>query len=88
MVLAFGDVTMSDLAVQDINRQVIGERIRRSRKEAGVSLTELARRVGVSERAVTRWQTGHLTPSLARLYAVAQVVDKPIGYFLDEETVP
>ncbi len=69
----------------ELDGRVVGEAIRRARKEAGLSNAGLARALSVGERTVTRWQAGVLTPSLPRLYAIAQTLNKPVAYFLELE---
>jgi transcriptional regulator with XRE-family HTH domain len=64
---------------------VIGARIRGARREAGLSNASFARAMSVGERTASRWQSGVLVPSLSRLYAIAQVLDKPVSYFVDEQ---
>ena len=42
----------------------IGDNIKNSRKKAGVSQAELAERLQVYQKDVSRWETGERTPSL------------------------
>lgn len=54
----------------------IGERIRRLRKERGMTQEQLAEDVGVSRSAVAQWETGRagqLTTNLARIADVLGV---------------
>ena len=54
--------------------------IREARKNAGVTQDELAREVGVTQGAVTQWETGRAAPSLPMFIKVAQA----LGCSLDD----
>ncbi len=70
-----------------MNRQ-LGSRIRQARMEMGLSGTELARRIGKSQPYISDLERGQRTPSLPTLTALAQVLERPLSYFLagDEDT--
>ena len=61
----------------------LGARLRVARKEAHYTIARLARELGVDPRTVAGWQAGRSTPSVARLYAISRLLDKPPSYFLD-----
>lgn len=44
--------------------------LREARLRAGLSQTELARRIGKAPSAISRWERGHVEPSLERLRAI------------------
>lgn len=46
----------------------LGEKIRSARKEKGLTQTELAKRVGVSQRTIASYETDHSTPKTKVLY--------------------
>ncbi|HEY8416476.1 MAG TPA: helix-turn-helix domain-containing protein [Limnochordales bacterium] len=65
----------------------LGERIRRTRAELGISGTQLARMIGKSQPYISDLERSQRTPSLRTLQALADALGKPITYFLtDEET--
>ncbi len=66
---------------------VLGRRIRRGRTELGLSLRDLARRVGVSAGFLSQVERGQVSPSLATLQAVAEALEMPLMYFVMEEGV-
>lgn len=45
------------------------------REEVGLSQTELAIRVGVSQQTVSRWESGMAIPQSERVIALARVLD-------------
>lgn len=53
----------------------LGARLRHARQEAGLSLRELARQLGVSASFVSQLENGKSQPSVATLYSLAQLLD-------------
>lgn len=53
----------------------MGERLRESRHARGVSIRELAGRLGVSPSLISQVETGRASPSVATLYAMASELD-------------
>lgn len=47
------------------------QRISHFRAESGLTQTELARLVGVSDAAVSRWESGENHPTVEHLHAIA-----------------
>lgn len=52
-----------------------GEIIRARREEQGLEQVELARRLGVTQQTVSKWETGVTVPRAARLAALASLLD-------------
>jgi transcriptional regulator with XRE-family HTH domain len=67
---------VNKLAVEDD----IGRRLRLRREERGLSLRELARRLGISPSAISQFETGKSRLSVSTLYAVVT----ELGISLDE----
>ena len=61
----------------------LGQRLRRAREEAGLSVSELARRAEVSRRTVTEAEAGRANLSILRLAALARVLRRPLGALCD-----
>ena len=59
---------------------MLGERIRRLRKEMGMSVTELARRVKTSQSYISEIEKGEKTPSLNLLVRIASELSTGIDY--------
>lgn len=53
----------------------IGENIRRARQENGLTQYELAEKMGVSDRAVSRWETGAASPDVGLLARLALILE-------------
>ena len=62
----------------------IGERIAAYRKIVRMDQKELARRLGVKPSTMNRWETGYTPISVYDLMRVAQVLKKPVSWFLGE----
>lgn len=56
-------------------RRLLGPAIVQLRAIAGISQAELAEKIGRSEAAVSRWETGKATPSAWDLREIARVTD-------------
>ncbi len=63
--------------------QVVGGRIRRRRRELGLTLRELAQRIGMTAGYLSRVENQQITPSLDALQAIATALRVPMFYFLD-----
>jgi transcriptional regulator with XRE-family HTH domain len=62
----------------------IAEKIKRARKEAGLSQKDLALVLELSDKAVSSYEVGRATPSIQVLREISKVTYKPVGYFIDE----
>ncbi len=66
----------------------IGRRIQRAREEAGLSQEELARALGITQSALSNYELGKRRLYLANLEQLANVLGKPLRYFMEEDTPP
>lgn len=53
----------------------IGDNIRRARQQQGMTQAALAEQLGVSDRAVSRWETGTASPDIALLARLALTLE-------------
>ena len=63
-----------------------GEKLKRSRNEAGLSQEKLAEMIKVSRSAVAKWETDKGMPDINNLKLIAQVLNVSIDYLLDDGT--
>ena len=63
----------------------VGERIRDLRKAKRIRQKALARIVGLSPGALTNFEKGRRRISLEWLREIADALDTPLAYFLDED---
>lgn len=57
-------------------------RLKELREEAGVSMLELARAIGVSDAAVCKWENGLAEPKIGYIVELAEYFDCPIDYLI------
>lgn len=60
---------------------VFGQRVRRRRKELGLSLQQLAGRTGLTASFLSLVERGQNNPSLQSLHGLAEALDVPLFYF-------
>jgi transcriptional regulator with XRE-family HTH domain len=67
--------------VSDADR-LIGERIRKARESADMTLADVAAKAGVTLAQIQKYETGNSQISLRRLIEIAKALDRPLSYFL------
>ena len=65
-----------------MNELKIGERIAKLRETSGLTQAELAEKLGVTDRAVSKWETGGGYPDITLLAPIADVFGVSIDYLL------
>ncbi|GEM_PF-3562607 len=66
--------------------KTVGQRIRKARKEAGISQERLADKLGLSgNNVISRWENGIGSISVEQLAKIADLTHRPISYFFGEE---
>lgn len=66
----------------DCGMENIGERITRKREAAGLSQSELGRRLGISAQAVQKWESGRATPRNSKLSSIASILSTSVQFLL------
>lgn len=74
---------------EDLTRIVhgIGPKVRGLRKQAGLSLQQLAATSDVSAAAIHKIEQSGMVPTITTLLKVAGALGKPVAYFVDEQEV-
>jgi transcriptional regulator with XRE-family HTH domain len=74
---------------QDLTQIVsgIGPKLRSLRKQAGLSLQQLASRSDVSAAAIHKIEQSGMVPTITTLLKLAGALGRPVAYFVDEEEV-
>mgnify|MGYP002795186091 CR=1 FL=1 len=62
----------------DVNK--VGNQIKKIRRERGLSQAELAEKVGVSDKTISKWETGVVLPNLIDLKSLCDILDVRIDY--------
>ena len=63
--------------------ELIAAALRRERRRAGISLTEVARRAGIAKSTLSQLESGAGNPSLETLWAICVALDAPFSRLLD-----
>ena len=63
----------------------LGEKIRESRKSAGLSQEQMAQKLCVSRQAITKWESGKGIPDVENLRALSKLLNISIDYLLDDD---
>lgn len=66
----------------------IARALRREREAAGLSVSELARRAGISKATVSQLEGGTGNPSVETLWAIATTLEVPFAVFVDDDDEP
>lgn len=67
------------------DRQMIGESIARRRKELRMTQVELAKRLSVSNKAVSKWETLDSNPDIGLLIPLSEVLEITVDQLLRDE---
>lgn len=62
-----------------------GEKLRDSRKKAGLSQEELAEKLNVSRQAITKWETDNGIPDISNLMSISNLFSISVDDFISEE---
>lgn len=57
--------------------------IRDARREARLSQAALAKEIGVTDKAISAYETSRSTPTLDKLKKIAKSTNQPLTYFLE-----
>src|SRR6266496_1998650 len=81
-----GTVSLSDQQRRAVSN--VGARLRRRREEAGLSLRQFARSLGVSASFVSQLENGKSQPSVATLYLICNALELSIDELFTPEQPP
>jgi transcriptional regulator with XRE-family HTH domain len=68
-----------------MKRNFVGQKVRRLRKERGMTQAELASRIGIIQSDLCRMEKGEYKVGLDTLFRVLEVFGMNIGEFFDEQ---
>jgi len=66
-------------------RQIVGENIRRYRREKGLSQAEMANRMGVDRAYISGLELGQRNPTVITLWHAAQALDVEVHLLLKSD---
>jgi transcriptional regulator with XRE-family HTH domain len=61
----------------------IGRRLLHRRRTLGLTQEQLARAIGVRFQQIQKYECGANTMSASRIWALAQALEVPVGYFYE-----
>lgn len=68
-----------------MDKYKFGEFIYQKRKKAGLTQDELGRRLGVTNKAVSKWETGETMPEVSMLEALASILNVTVDELLKQK---
>ena len=68
-----------------MDERTVGDNIRRIRKAAGLTVTELARNAQLTKSALSKVENGQVSSPIATLMRIAEALDVPLTEFFVEE---
>jgi transcriptional regulator with XRE-family HTH domain len=68
--------------------QVLGANLRALREQAGVSLSELARRSGIAKGTLSQLESGAGNPTIETVFSLSNALDVPVSSLLTERADP
>lgn len=78
-------IVWHDEQMEDL-RTRIARTLRRERESAGLSVSELARRAGISKATVSQLESGSGNPSVETLWSLGVALDVPFAVLVDQQT--
>lgn len=71
-----------------MNQEKIGKYIAESRMKKNLTQAELANKIGVTNKAISRWENGHGLPDLSLIKPLCDTLDITVNDFLNGENIP
>ena len=68
-----------------MDQKKIGGFLRELRKSAGFTQEQVAEKLGISSRTISRWETGAYMPDISMLVDIAELYDVDIREIIDGE---
>lgn len=78
------DATSVDLADDELDRQLVGSRIRARRQELNLTLQNVADRTSLSKSFLSQVEIGRTWPSVQALERISEVLQTPVRVFVAE----
>ena len=70
-----------------MNQEAIGKFISTCRKEKGLTQTQLAEKLNITNRAVSKWETGKSVPDAAIMLDLCEILDVSVNGLLSGERI-
>ncbi|MBD3363290.1 helix-turn-helix domain-containing protein [Candidatus Dojkabacteria bacterium] len=63
----------------------LGRRLKEARGEAGLSQLQVAVALGVSDKTISGYESGRISPPINKLQKIADLLKKPVSYFIGSD---
>ena len=70
-----------------MNQEVIGSFIAKCRKEKGLTQMQLAEKLNITNRAVSKWETGKSIPGISVMPELCEIFDITVNELLSGERI-
>ena len=70
-----------------MNQTEIGKFIARCRKEKGLTQTQLAEKLSITDRAVSKWETGRSMPDSSIMLKLCEILGVTVNELLSGEEI-
>lgn len=67
-------------------KSTMGHRIKFARKSVGLSQKDLAKKLKITDKAISTYEVGRVMPPILVLREISKLTYKPVSYFMAEET--
>ncbi len=64
---------------------MISERLKQAREDARLSQLQLAVALGVSDKTISGYESGRISPPINKLQRLADMLKKPVSYFIGSD---
>ncbi len=61
--------------------KAIGQKLKKARKESGLSQKDLAKSLNVSDKTISAYEVGRAKPNFEMMKKISKLTKKPITYF-------
>lgn len=63
----------------------LAAQLRRARKAKKLTQEDVAQRLGIDYSTISKWENGRSAPSMETLVQLAEMYERPVGFFLSDE---
>ena len=67
-----------------MNDKQLAKKIKIARIEADLTQAQVAKKLKIVSKSISRYETSEVEPSISVLKKIAKLVNKPMGYFFGE----
>ena len=65
-------------------KELLAKRLKKARQEKGYTQRDVGLLTGLSDKSISAYEKGKVVPPLEVLVKIAEVLEKPVSFFLEE----